>query len=105
MKSTSSTSSLEKHLVRELLVFAQEIWSGTTTRSTLWQPCWIVLLHSLWLELSNELGAEEVQHHDVVQFALNQLKDELREGKREEVIGKFRALIQKRKVQRGSNPE
>jgi hypothetical protein len=46
-----------------------------------------------------------VQHHDVVQFALNQLKDELREGKREEVIGKFRALIQKRKVQRDSNPE
>jgi hypothetical protein len=67
-------------------------------------PSEIELLHSVWLELSNELGAEEVHHHDVVQFALNQLRDELRGGKRQEIITKFRDHIQKAKLHHGPNP-
>src|ERR1700737_3368683 len=40
-------------------------------------PKEIDLLHSIWLELSSDLAPQEIHHHDVVHFALNELRQEL----------------------------
>ena len=44
-------------------------------------PKEIDLLHKLWLRFSTELAPEEVHHHDIVHFALNEVSDEIAEGK------------------------
>jgi hypothetical protein len=49
-------------------------------------PKEIDLLHSIWLELSNDVAPEEIHHHDVVHFALEELRGELRDSEREEVV-------------------
>ena len=43
-------------------------------------PKEIDLLHSIWLELSNDVAPEEIHHHDVVHFALDELRHELPGG-------------------------
>jgi hypothetical protein len=48
-------------------------------------PNEIDLLHTLWLRFSTELAPEEVHHHDIVHFALNELRDEIVQGKDAEV--------------------
>ncbi len=53
-------------------------------------PKEIDLLHSIWLDFSNELSPEELHHHDIVHFALYELRQELRDGKREEVLKRLR---------------
>ncbi len=50
----------------------------------------IDLLHGIWLELSNELAPEEIHHHDIVHFALEELRQDLDRPKREELIGGLR---------------
>ena len=40
-------------------------------------PKEIDLLHGIWLELSSEVAPEEIHHHDVVHFALEELHHEL----------------------------
>jgi amino acid transporter len=40
-------------------------------------PKEIDLLHSLWLKCSNRMGSKELHHHDIVHFALNEVKKEL----------------------------
>jgi hypothetical protein len=53
-------------------------------------PTEIDLLHSIWLELSNHVAPEEIHHHDVVHFALEELRDLLRESKDGEVVSRLR---------------
>jgi amino acid transporter len=53
-------------------------------------PKEVDLLHSIWLDLSNDVAPEEIHHHDVVHFALEQLRDELRNSKRDEIVSKLR---------------
>jgi amino acid transporter len=53
-------------------------------------PKEIDLLHGLWLELSGELAPEELHHHDIVHFSLEHLVEELREGRRPEMIEALR---------------
>jgi hypothetical protein len=53
-------------------------------------PKEITLLHGIWLELSNEVAPEELHHHDVVHFALEELELEVKDSKREQVIGRLR---------------
>jgi hypothetical protein len=48
----------------------------------------IDLLHSIWLDFSNEVGCE-LHHHDIVHFALEELQKEIAEGKRPEVLGRL----------------
>jgi amino acid transporter len=60
----------------------------------------IDLLHSIWLELSNDVAPEEIHHHDVVHFALNELRQELTNSEREEVIGRLRFHLQQIKDRR-----
>ncbi len=53
-------------------------------------PKEIDLLHTIWLELSNDVAPAELHHHDVVHFALDELKGELNYSNREHVIGRLR---------------
>src|ERR1051325_1789751 len=49
-------------------------------------PKEIDLLHGIWLELSNEVAPDEVHHHDIIHFALEQLQKELSNSERRELI-------------------
>ncbi len=53
-------------------------------------PKEIDLLHGIWLELSSDLAPQEVHHHDIVHFALNELRQELSNSQREEVLRRMR---------------
>jgi amino acid transporter len=50
----------------------------------------IDLLHGIWLELSNEVAPEELHHHDVVHIALEELRKNIVNGQREEIVGALR---------------
>ncbi len=65
-------------------------------------PKEIDLLHSIWLEFSNVLGPEELHHHDVVHFALDELKREIDEGRGDhtEVLTRLRQHLQEIKDRR-----
>ncbi len=62
-------------------------------------PKEIDLLHSIWLRFSNELGSE-VHHHDIVHFALDELKRELDAGKDREVIARLKQHLEEIKSRR-----
>src|SRR5437016_4794968 len=53
-------------------------------------PKEIDLLHGMWLDLSSDLAPQEIHHHDVVHFALNELRQELSNSQREEVLRRLR---------------
>ena len=67
-------------------------------------PKEVDLLHGIWLELSNDVAPEEIHHHDVVHFALEELRKELSDSQRHEVVGRLRQHLQeirdRRAVQR-----
>ena len=48
------------------------------------------LLHRLWLRFSEVLPKEELHHHDVVHFALQEVQKEMEEGHEEEVLKRLR---------------
>jgi amino acid transporter len=50
----------------------------------------IDLLHGIWLELSNEVSPEELHHHDVVHIALEELRRNIQDGRRREIIDALR---------------
>jgi amino acid transporter len=60
----------------------------------------IDLLHGIWLELSNDVAPEEMHHHDVVHFALEELRHELSHAEREEVLRRLRQHLQEIKDRR-----
>src|SRR5271166_1129675 len=51
------------------------------------------LLHRLWLRFSDSLGPQELHHHDVVHFALEEVQKELEDGQEEAVIIRLRAHL------------
>ena len=53
-------------------------------------PSEIDLLHSIWLELSSDVAPDEIHHHDVVHFALEELQQELGNTKRADVLFRLR---------------
>jgi len=61
----------------------------------------VKLVHQLWLQFSEQLAPEEVHHHDVVHFALNEVVQELDEGKGDEVIARLKKHIEENKARRG----
>jgi hypothetical protein len=63
-------------------------------------PKEVDLLHGIWLELSSDVAPEEVHHHDVVHFALEELKQELSNSDREKVLARLRAHLQEIKDRR-----
>jgi amino acid transporter len=48
------------------------------------------LLHSLWLRFSDVLAPQELHHHDVVHFALEEVKKEIEEGEEGAVVKRLR---------------
>lgn len=48
------------------------------------------LLHRLWLRFSDLVQPEELHHHDVVHFALEELRSDLDAGKEEELLNRLR---------------
>src|SRR3989475_1925617 len=60
----------------------------------------IDILHSIWLEVSNELGPEELHHHDIIHFALVELRAELQDNRRQEAIARIREHLNEIKDRR-----
>ena len=56
-------------------------------------PKEIDLLHRIWLELSNDVAPLEVHHHDIVHFALDELKGELDDSHREQALARLRTHL------------
>ena len=52
------------------------------------------LLHQLWLRFSDAVAGEELHHHDVVHFALEEVQKEIEQGKEDEVVKRLRDHIQ-----------
>ena len=48
------------------------------------------LVHQLWLRLADMVAPAELHHHDVVHFCLDEVKQELLEGKEQEVAQRLR---------------
>ena len=54
-------------------------------------PKEIDLLHKVWLEFADQLPGEELHHHDIVHFALNEVDRELKEnGSSSDVLARLR---------------
>jgi amino acid transporter len=53
-------------------------------------PKEIDLLHGIWLELSSEVAPNEIHHHDVIHFALEELEDELKDRGHDAVVERLR---------------
>jgi amino acid transporter len=51
------------------------------------------LLHRLWLRFSDVLAPQELHHHDVVHFALEEVQKELDDGREDEVVKRLRAHL------------
>jgi amino acid permease-like protein len=54
----------------------------------------IDLLHGIWLQLSNEVAPEEIHHHDVVHFALEELQYKIGNSHRTEVLDRLKQHLQ-----------
>ncbi|MBI1747131.1 MAG: APC family permease [Acidobacteria bacterium] len=52
-------------------------------------------IHDLWLELSKEKGLDSLHHREVVAVAMQQLVEDLKHGKRGEIIAKLREIRKK----------
>jgi len=46
------------------------------------------------------VAPEELQHHDVIHFALDEVLQEMRDGKQEDVVGRLRQHLQEIKDRR-----
>jgi amino acid transporter len=52
------------------------------------------LLHRLWLRFSDVLAPQELHHHDVVHFALEEVKKEIEDGQEDAVVKLLRAHLE-----------
>ena len=52
------------------------------------------LLHRMWLRFSDVLAPQELHHHDVVHFALEEVKKEIDDGQEDEVVKRLRAHLE-----------
>jgi hypothetical protein len=58
------------------------------------------LLHRLWLRFSESLAREELHHHDVVHFALEEVQKEIEEGHEDEVVTRLRNHLESNQSKR-----
>src|ERR1700676_1534744 len=58
------------------------------------------LLHRLWLRFSESLAREELHHHDVVHFALEEVQKEIEEGHEDEVVNRLRTHLESNQSKR-----
>src|SRR3981189_3295792 len=52
------------------------------------------LLHRLWLRFSDAVAPLEIHHHDVVHFALEEVKKEMEDGHEDDVVNRLRAHLE-----------
>ena len=52
------------------------------------------LLHRLWLRFSETVAPLELHHHDVVHFALEEVKKELEDGQEDAVVNRLKAHLE-----------
>jgi len=64
----------------------------------------IDLLHGIWLELSNEVAPEELHHHDVVHIALEELRANIHDGRRKEIVETLRKHLSEIRQRCAANP-
>ena len=57
-------------------------------------------LHQLWLRFSEVLAPEELHHHDIVHFALDEVQIELEAGKEDELVERLRKHLEENKLKR-----
>jgi len=50
----------------------------------------IDLLHKVWLDLGDRLPGQEIHHHDIVHFALDEVVREIENGQKEDVLRRLR---------------
>jgi amino acid transporter len=63
------------------------------------------LLHRLWLRFSDVLAPQELHHHDVVHFALEEVQKELDEAHEDEVVKRLRAHLDANQSKRKPTPQ
>jgi amino acid transporter len=56
-------------------------------------PKEIDLLHKVWLQLTDKMPGQEIHHHDIVHFALDEVEREIGEGHEQEVLERLRAHL------------
>ncbi len=66
-------------------------------------PKEIDLLHRIWLQLSSDVAPQEIHHHDVIHFALEELRDELKNSDRNHVVERLRQHLEEIKNRRVSH--
>ena len=59
-------------------------------------PKEIDLLHGIWLELSSQVAPDEIHHHDVVHFALEELQLDIENSHRREVLERLQQHLRRR---------
>ncbi len=65
----------------------------------------VFLLHRLWLRFSEVLAREELHHHDVVHFALEEVQKEIDDGKEDDVVQRLRAHLETNSKKRKPKPK
>ncbi len=58
------------------------------------------LVHQLWLRFGDRVAPEELHHHDVVHFALNEVQQEIAEGKEQDVLDRLKNHLGQNKTRR-----
>jgi hypothetical protein len=61
-------------------------------------------LHRLWRRFSEQLGSDELHHHDIVHFSLTEIERELAEGKDEELLRRLKRHLEEIKSRRREQP-
>src|SRR5580692_3903342 len=56
------------------------------------------LVHRLWLRFSDLVSPDEIHHHDVVHFALDEVLNELENGQEAQVVARLKEHINKNKA-------
>jgi amino acid transporter len=59
------------------------------------------LVHRLWLRFSDLVSPDEIHHHDVVHFALDEVMKELEDGKEADVAARLKEHINRNKAAHG----
>lgn len=64
----------------------------------------VYLLHRLWLRLSDSVAPEELHHHDVVHFALEEVQKELEDGREDQALARLREHLAAIRQKKSSSP-
>ncbi|HVA95531.1 MAG TPA: APC family permease [Candidatus Dormibacteraeota bacterium] len=56
------------------------------------------LVHRLWLRFSDLVAPDELHHHDVVHFALDEVLNELNAGKEDDVVARLKEHVSRNKA-------